>query len=766
MPASDDTPPQGDTTSIGHIQGQAVAVGANARAESHTHLPPRTTPPPPAFQVPYPQNPLFVGRLAELQQLAEVLLAGDSAPAALLPAVSGLGGIGKTQLASEFAHRYRDDFPGGVFWLNMERAEAVAGQVAACAGPGGLELEGWQAMDAQTSEAAVKRAWCEPVHRLLVFDNLEEPQLLADWRPVGGGTRVLITTRRGVWAARSGVKAVPLVTLARAESLRVLLEPRARLQDTTVEALLADVETAEAADAICNELGDLPLALALAAAYLESSPRTRLARYLEQVRAELLAHPSLDAELEEGLPTQHAASVTATIALSYAQLDPSKDSAALRLLHRMAHCAPVLIPRRLLVRLCSGDPDQDDDDAALDKPLHRLAGLGLVESLEQGVVLHRLVAAFVRERDTDAQASEQAVEAALINEISPINEQGYPLAGAPYLPHLQRVAEEALRQETQQGASLLNTLGRLLRAQGDYAGARPYFERSLRIREQVFGSQHLDTAQSLHSLGALLHAQGDYAGARPYVERALRIREQVLGSQHLDIAASLNNMGALLRVQGDYAGARHYYERALQIREQVLGSEHPLVANSLNALGYLLRMQGDYAGARHYYERALQIREQVLGSEHPDTAQSLNNMGALLRAQGDYAGARPYVERALRIREQMLGPQHPDTALSLNNVGALLQAQGDYVGAHLYLERALRIRELMLGPEHPDTATALNNLGGLLQAQGDLAGARPYYERALKIREQVLGAAHPDTTTVRNNLAALDAAIQGLQDKC
>jgi len=256
------------------------------------------------FQVPYPPNPLFRGRERELARLAEALLGAQRGTAALLPAVSGTGGIGKTQLASEFAHRHCDDFPGGVFCLNMARPEGVATQVAAAGGPGGLDLPGWSGLDFDAQVAAVQRAWNEPVRRLLIFDNLEEPRLLQTWRPTGGGARVLLTTRRGVWAAMSGVQAVPLQGLARPDSIRLLLAPRSGSMGETV---LAEPDVVEA-DAICEQVGDLPLALA--GAYLEQTPSLSLAGYRRRLAESLLAHPSLEAELEEELyqmpkPTPH-----------------------------------------------------------------------------------------------------------------------------------------------------------------------------------------------------------------------------------------------------------------------------------------------------------------------------------------------------------------------------------------------------------------------------------------------------------------------------
>jgi tetratricopeptide (TPR) repeat protein len=748
-----------DKIEIGSISGNAKAAIGEGAHVGDIHLPPRTTPLPPAFQVPYPQSSLFVGRRAELQTLAAVLLADAASTVAVLPAVSGLGGMGKTQLASEFAHRYRNQFPGGVFWLNMEQVDTISAQVAACAGPGGLELHGWQVMDLDTKIAAVKRAWCEPIRRLLVLDNIVEPQLLAEWRPVSGGTRVLITTRRGAWAARTGVQPLPLTILPRPESLRLLLEPRARRQLTTLDTLVAVPETASAADAICEELGDLPLAMALAAAYLESNPGISLQGYLTQIQTQLLDHPSLDAELEEGLPTKHAASITATVALSYMRLDATKDTLAIQLLHRTAQCASTLIPRSLLVNLVDADPDNVEDNALLDAPLGRLVALGLADLLEDSAVVHRLVAAFVRAHDTDVSYTINSVIVALGQELSRINEAGYPQAGAPYVPHAERMAMQTTLQETYAVGALLHGLGLLLEAQGDYPQARTYLERALQVYEHYLGSFHPDTAANLNSLGLVLQAQGNYSEARLYFERALQITEQVLGYFHRNTALILNNLGLALQAQGNYSEARLYFERALQITEQVLGPSHKDTATSLNNLGWLLQVRGNYSGARAYFERALRIYEQELGLAHLYTASSLNNLGLLLQAQGNYSEARLYFERALQITEQVLGCSHPDTARCLNNMGGLLQAQGVYLGAQDYFERALQLYEQVLGYFHPHTAMCLNNLGGLFQVQQDFPAARRCFERALRICEQELGHRHPDTVNVRRNLALLDKAF-------
>jgi len=725
---------------------------------------PDHAPLPPGSRMLLSRNPLFVGRADDLQKLAAALKGGETVAIGQIAVATGLGGIGKTNLATEFVHRYGHFFAGGVFWLSFADPGSLPAEVAACGLFGLVERPDYGSLKLDEQIPLVLAAWQSPLPRLLVFDNCEDEALLAQWRPPTGGCRVLVTSRRATWDAALGVQALPLGVLPRAESIALLRK------------FVTDLSDADA-DAIADELGDLPLALHLAGSFLARYwGRVTPADYLARLRQpDLLTHRSLVGRHLDHSPTAHDLHVGRTFALSYDRLDPDDpiDALARSLLARAAHFAPgEPIPRDLLLSTVTTTADEADEDALLDADdaLHRLLELGLLEqeaptapvaapqsplpNRQPPVRLHRLLAAFVLESAQDA-AAQAAVEQTMRSIAAEMNDKGIPAPLLALQPHLRHITDVAQQRTDEPAARLCNTLGYHLDMIGDYAAARPYYERALAISEQVLGPTHPDTASSLNNLGYLLKAQGELAAARPYYERALAISEQVLGPTHPDTASSLNNLGALLDSQGELAAARPYYERALAIREQVLGPTHPDTARSLNNLGALLQAMGELAAARPYYERALDIREQVLGPTHPDTAQSLNNLGALLQAQGDLAAARPYYERALDIREQVLGPTHPDTAQSLNNLGALLKAQGELAAARPYYERALAVYEQVLGPTHPDTATSLNNLGMLLRAQGELAAARPYYERALAIREQVLGPTHPDTATSLNNLAVL-----------
>jgi hypothetical protein len=621
------------------------------------------------FAVPFARNPLFIGRAGDLAQLARRL-----APARAAVVVCGVGGLGKTQLAVEYAYQAWETgaYPGGIFWLRMDDPATIAAQVADLAGPPGLALPSYDPAQPTANCAAVRAAWAALVARLLIFDNLDldDPEaaaaLLQAWRPHVGGSRVLVTSRNAEWPARLGLDVAPLPLLTRPHSREVLLESRARRLGHPVAALLADPTTAAEAEALAAWLGDLPLALGLAGAYLEAYPRVSLATYRAELETTALAHPSLDAPAPADAVLEHDASVAVTFLRSYGRLDErtARDALALRLLHRAACCAPgAPIPERLALRAAGLDPDAPTSQTQAAVAVRRLTSLGLVaQDPASGLLtLHRLVAAFVRAHAPDPGGDAGAVEAALVAEVHVINAHRNPLPGAPYVVHLHHAAAAVGARTDPGAAALLTELGGLLYYRGEYGAAHGLLERGRRIREQVLGPTHLDTTISLSWLAYSFKEQGDYSAARALFERVLAIRKEVLGLAHPDTIRSLNNLGGLLRDQGDYATARPLYEQALVMSEQTLGPTHPATARSLNNLALVLAAQGDYATARPLVERALTIYEQARGPVHPETAGSLNDLARMLTEHGDYAAARPLAERALMIAEQVLGPDHPRT---------------------------------------------------------------------------------------------------------
>ncbi|HEX6288079.1 MAG TPA: FxSxx-COOH system tetratricopeptide repeat protein [Herpetosiphonaceae bacterium] len=712
---------------------------------------PTPAPLPPNSRMPLRRNPLFVGRDTDLRQVAQVLHAGT--PAAIgqvaIVAATGLGGIGKTQLACEFVHRYGQFFAGGVFWLSFADPAAVPAEVAACGGAEGMRLsQDFERLPLEDQVRLVLSAWKEAIPRLLIFDNCAAEALLEQWLPTHGGCRVLLTSRRHHWNPALGVQVVPLDVLPRRESIALLGKFRPDLSPD-------DADLA----AIAETLGDLPLALHLAGSFLA---HYRYVLSPAQYRARLHTPTLLDDRSlhAAGLsPTQHVQHVARTFAQSYERLDPTDptDALARTLLAHAACCAPgEPLPRAFLRQTLDVAAADPECGLLAEDALTHLIDLGLIDTDAAGNLrLHRLVVAFVQVVLGDA-AAQAVVEATMLRVVEDLNEGRNPQPLLAVQPHLRFLTEVALARADARTAALCHALGVHLWLLGVYEEAQHYHEQALAIRQRALRADHPDIAGSLRSLGNVLYDQGQYAEAQRYHEQALAIRQRVLGDDHPDTAQSLNNLGNALDKQGQYAAAQGYHEQALAIWQRVLGPEHPLTATSLNNLGNVLRHQGAYAAAQDYLEAALTIRQRALGADHPDTALSLNNLGTVFSDQGQYADAQHAFEQTLAILQRVLGREHPATATILHNLGEVLQAQGQYAEAQRYLEQALAIREHVLGRDHPDTARSLRAVGTLLHAQGQVAQAHHSLDQALTIFTQRLGPQHPDTDQTCQRLAALD----------
>jgi tetratricopeptide (TPR) repeat protein len=558
---------------------------------------PEPAPLPPGSRMPMARNELFVGREDQLHELAEALQTHGMVAIGQVASVTSLGGIGKTQLAAEFVYRYGQFFTGGVFWLGFADPASVRTEIALCGGPEHLNLWSLEgAPDIDTQVATIRRIFAGPEPRLLVFDNCEDEELLAKWRPATGGSRVLVTSRLPAFSPYLGVRTFPLDVLPRAESLALVRSlNRSPASDAADEATL---------DAICAEVGDLPLALHLAGSFLTCYRHAITpAAYLAQLRSPaLLEHPPLKGRGTAISPTKHELHVSRTFELSWEQLNPASavDALARGLLQRAACLAPgEPIPHVLLLATLGVSGDDLDAKLARADALRRLLDLGLLDEHSSGSCrIHRMVAAFAWQTGGEHSASRTALEQALLDEVRRVNDSGLPAQLLPWQPHLRVVTDAARARDDEQAADLCAALGAHLHAIGNYQAARPYKEHALAIREKQLGPEHPDTAQSLSSLARLREDLGAHAEARPLYERALAIFEKQLGPEHPLTATILNNLAGLLWAQGAHAKALPLYERALTILEKQLGPEHPLTAASLNNLAALLEGPGALAKAR------------------------------------------------------------------------------------------------------------------------------------------------------------------------
>ena len=374
-------PEPATTALVAHLREQLDEGGEPGNwaqiSVPHIDLPapdelPEPGPLPPQSILPHGRNNDFMGREFSLLFLAQHLLPWESRSSSSLPtlAVTGMRGLGKTQVAVEFCYRYGRFFSGGVYWMNFSKAENVADEVAAVGSERGLGLYRETDNLRQADKVGrVLKAWQEPIPRLLIFDNCEEVELLQKWLPVTGGCSVLLTSNRAGWVRELQVVERQLPLLDADESIQLL-------QNLVPELLKED------AAKIAEELGYLPLALHLAGSFLRRYQQITPSQYLTQLRDKtLLDHPSLHGRGTDFSPTSHELDVARTFAINWNQLsaDDETDAIALKLLANAAQFAPgELIPRDLLLSTVVSDKEDIMQMLLAEDGLARLIALGFI----------------------------------------------------------------------------------------------------------------------------------------------------------------------------------------------------------------------------------------------------------------------------------------------------------------------------------------------------------------------------------------------------
>lgn len=676
------------------------------------------------------RNDDFTGRRRTLLRLAELLLprpGGEPQPRAV--AVTGMAGMGKTQVAVEFAYRYGRFFPGGVYWLSFAEAGNVPGEVAAIGGEKGMALyRGVEQMTVAEQVGRVQRAWQHPVPRLIIFDNCEEEALLAAWLPLTGGCRVLLTCRRAYWSRDLQVAEWPLRLFDSSESRALLGQLAPRLYPAE-------------ADEIATELGYLPLALHLAGSFLGRYRQVSPARYLEQLRDKgLLEHPSLQGRGVRHSPTGHMLDVSRTFAINLAQLDPADefDRIARQLLARAACFAPNKpIPRPLLLdTVLSDDPGLVPTLQAEDG-LARLLALGFLQREGQdAVVIHRLVAVFVYESMAAAEGAIAVVGALLARVLSATLEQEGHLAKLPVaLSHLRHVSNLALSGRWPITVRLGALLGRHLRDIGDYEGARDVLQQVLAVSGLTDDVQEL--ANAWIGLARVQRSLGQDHISLDSARQAEQLLRDGNASSPTLLVHALHRKGWSLFMLGRAEEAIAAAEEALSLSQEA-GSDPGMISN-LNLLGevqaYLLEQYGVAAQTIH---RALAMARK--GENVWAEAALLSNLGEIVERQGDLPGAADLFRQALALSRQM-GSKDKEMTYRLN-LGRVQVLSGAYDQAVDALEEVIS----MLSPDAHLLSEAHWALAGGYLGQGRLdlalaAGKKALMQARLHHKQAELGRA-------------------------
>jgi len=726
------------------------------------HLPPRN-------------DHYFTGRIAELKKLNETFVSKKETKAMILSAVSGLGGVGKTQLA--IYHLHHPEHPYALrIWFQAETDTILHKEYLEFAKHYKLPLEE-KAPRAEVIQA-VKLYLAKQPSWLAIYDNAGNYQEVKDFLldELNNGHRV-ITTRRTEWHGKGSKLEVNIFSEAEATAYIKKVLQRG---DTLVEAEENTLIT------LVRELGCLPLALAQAGAYIETNG-ILVSDYLQLYRQsaiEMLKDTTLP--LDSNI---QPVAITWDISLKAIQVEEQKAGdplVSLPVLQAISYLAPDHILRSLLERWLTQNLFIKGDQVAglqFNKAVKRLLAYSMIQAhLEQKTLsVHRLVQEVVRfqlqppkqtapsvtslESKGDAKSTpsaEPTIHSFLLASLTDSSLEEFHLETQVLvdekrqkllLPHLQALvkhhdaSQNASAPHSADLARLLGSIGNMFNIQlGDAGQAKLYYERALKIFEQHYDKDHCQMAIALNNLANSYGDLGDASTKKLLLERALKIDEQRYGKDHLQVAITLNNLANAYGDLGDASTKKLLLERVLQIQEQHYVKEHWQVGMTLEDLGTAYADLGEVAKAKQLFERALKIKEQHYGKEHWQVANTLNNLASLYEIMGKMSTAKQLFECALKIKVQYYGKDHWQVAITLNNLANTYQQFGDISKALSYAQQAYRIfTGSFKNLDHPYIKKAEKNLKKLqpllsmqqhlcqpiileLLQQGDRETARYYFE--------------------------------------
>jgi tetratricopeptide (TPR) repeat protein len=627
-----------------------------------------------------PRTPYFTGRKDVLERLRSTLVERGRA------ALSGLGGLGKTQCAIEYAYRYRGDY-SAVFWARASTPATLAADFRALAKLVGIDAGG---QDEQAMVEAVRRWLAEHTGWLLVLDNADKPQAVKPFLPAADAGHVLLTSRAQLFDVIGIVKPEELTELSPEEARGFLFARAGRAEPPGGGA------EATAASELAEEVGRLPLALEQAGAYIAS----RQARFQDfrdsyrNWRVKLL-------DKQGPVVGDYPESVRTTWAMNFRDAE-DESAAAADVLRLSAFLAPDDIPIELLVdgasvlgpALSSALAGAAGDPLAVDEALAPLTRFSLVrrDIGARTYSIHRLVQAVLRS-DMEAPAQRLWADRAIgaVSQAFPPTAYGSWDRCERLIAHARACAGliDEWGVSSQPATTLLYRMGAYVRERGRPDEAMRLSERASHMGE---ATEHPHVAISLTSLAAAQRDKREYREAEATLQRALAIARSAPDPDQSVVATCLNNLGDVYRLQGEYDKAEPLLRRALELRLSLHGEENRATSRSIHDLGLLLFDQGLLAEAEPLLERAVRIRETILDVHDPEVARAHDSLARLYTSQGRHAAADALFVRFLPVAEQVLGLQHPRLALMYENYAELLHRMGRDGDAKAAEARAAVIR--------------------------------------------------------------------------
>ncbi|MEV0082290.1 FxSxx-COOH system tetratricopeptide repeat protein [Saccharopolyspora sp. NPDC050642] len=678
--------------------------------------------PPAVWNVPG-RNSDFTGRDGVLVPLRERLLSGKNTQV-----LHGIGGVGKTQLAIEYAHGFAAGYDL-VWWIDSERTGLISEQFAALAVAAGLVGTN---TDHTAAELAVRKYFRENSRWLLVFDNAEDPDAVRPWLS-GAAGHVLITSRNPAWneiGTRTEVQ-----EFQRQESIALL---RSRQPD------LADAE----ADRLADELGDLPLALAQAGGTLAETGLS-VPEYLR-----LLASRTNDV-LNEKPPSSYSTSLAAAVRVSMERL-AADEPAAVALLQVCAMFAPEPIPTGWLSRP-EALPDElaevAGDPLAFGKLVARIGRIGLARVGNATIRLHRLVQSVIRDQlSADRRKALRASAEALLAEVDPGSTED-PVAWpewARLLPHL--VETDPATTDSERLRSLACSAVLYLLRRGDVTSAMPFVRRLYEQWRDRIGPDDIHTLTAANEVAHSQYLLGEYHEAHALIEDTLP-RWQANFGDHAGTLRSMSDFGVILDELGHRASACEVQETVLEKRCRHLGEDDPETLHSMTNLANGLVRTGEEKRGLELHEAALGKLRQVLDDAHPYVLRSMTSLATALAAVGAVHRARALCDEAWVKRRDLLGEDHPDVLNSMDSAAFVLERLGEVEEACRLRREAWQRYVRVRGANHPYTLVAAVHCGVDLIRVNRAPQARQLLADVHTRQRAIFGSDHPDVLQTYSALA-------------
>ena len=707
-----------------------------------------------------PDVAAFYIERGERARLCDLVIEGQQPRIVLV----GMRGCGKSQLASDLAQWCEKQKWSLVAWINAVSKEQVRSGLIELAGRLGIETQG------RNEESIIEQCFSylesgEPSDRLIVFDNVKDINDLIKLVPRGDGLRVVVTTTNDCSWKNQSWDSIKVGVFSREDSIKCLLR-------------ITDSKDLEAADAVAQKLGDLPLAIAQAGATACAEDWTlkkylvRLKRYSISIVIKPVQGDSYTEEVYKAL------SMAVDAALD--KLGGDEREVARRQLDGLAVLAQSGVPTRwidpLSTDVYSSDLEENVPDIA-DENAHsaltRLVRMSVVQQSADKTItlLHRLQAQVLRENwcEEKTAAHEEAFDAAVEilgrtkYEQLPSNDgDARRREVSDLITQLSAIAVQDYSRSLFESEQIRLYLYRAFKYGHDLGIKYKTVELSAAVEviEDVLGPDHTDTLASRSSLAGAYESVGRFGEAIELYEQVLDECKRLLGADHPVTLAVRNNLAGAYKSAGRFGEAIELYEQVLAERERVLaeskrllGADHPVTLTVRNNLAGAYKSVGRLAEAIDAWEELLLDCQGVLGADHPDTLTVRNNLASAYDSVGRFGEAIELFEQVLAEYKRLLGADHPDTLTVRNNLASAYDSVGRFGEAIELYEQVLADRVRVLGPDHPDTLTTRNNLACAYDSAGRFGEAIELYERVLADQERVLGPDHPETLNVRDNLA-------------